>query len=92
MTAWFYIITNFKNTVLYSGVARCLKQRIWQHKSRKYPKSFSARYNVTKLGYYEAHNSMVDAIRREKQIKGGNRAQKLKLINSINPGWVDLYD
>jgi hypothetical protein len=56
------------------------------------PNSFSARYNLNKLVYYEAFHSIVEAIAREKQIKGGSRNKKEDLINSINSKWNDLYD
>jgi putative endonuclease len=61
------------------------------HKTKKYKNSFSARYNVDKLVYYEEHNSIITAREREKQIKSGSRARKIKLIESINPEWKDLF-
>ncbi|MFP9118618.1 GIY-YIG nuclease family protein [Flavobacterium sp. RNTU_13] len=86
-----YIITNHNNTVLYTGVTSDLHERISQHKQKRYPDSFSARYNLNKLVYFEAFQMIEDAITREKQIKAGSRAKKVKLIESINPGWEDLY-
>ena len=86
-----YIITNHNNTVLYTGVTSDLQERISQHKQKRYPDSFSARYNLNKLVYFEAFQMIEDAITREKQIKAGSRAKKVKLIESINPGWEDLY-
>jgi len=68
-----YILTGKKNSVLYSGVTSNLKERIIQHKNKKYPDSFSARYNLNKLVYYEELDSIGEAIKREKQIKGGSR-------------------
>ncbi len=59
---------------------------------KRYENSFSARYNLNKLVYYEQFQMIGDAIGREKQLKAGNRATKEKLINSINPNWNDLYD
>jgi putative endonuclease len=85
-----YIMSSPNNNVLYTGVTSCLKERVEQHKNKKYPGSFTAKYNVTKLVYYEVHNSMFSAISREKQIKAGSRKKKLDLINSLNPKWVDL--
>lgn len=76
--------------MLYTGVTSSLKDRIIQHKSSKYPKSFSARYNICKLVYYEYYGSITDAIKREKQIKGGSRKKKIALINGMNPEWLDL--
>ena len=87
-----YIITNKSNTVLYIGVTSNLPQRIEEHKQKRYENSFSARYNLNKLVYYEQFQMIGDAIGREKQLKAGNRATKEKLINSINPTWNDLYD
>ncbi|RBA28167.1 GIY-YIG nuclease family protein [Flavobacterium tibetense] len=87
-----YIITNKNNTVLYIGVTSNLPQRIEEHKQKRYENSFSARYNLDKLVYFEQFQMIGDAIGREKQLKAGNRAIKEKLINSINPNWNDLYD
>jgi putative endonuclease len=86
-----YIITNQRNTVLYTGVTSDLKKRVWQHKE-KLVGGFTKRYNVDKLVYYEALADMTGAIAREKQIKGGSRQRKLDLINGMNPEWRDLYE
>ncbi len=86
-----YIITNHNNTVLYTGVTSDLHERISRHKQKRYPDSFSSRYNLNKLVYFEPFQMIEDAITREKQIKAGSRAKKVKLIESINPGWEDLY-
>lgn len=77
-----YIITNKYQTVVYVGVTSNLPQRIIEHKNKKYPKSFSARYDVNILVYYEQFQWIGDAIAREKQIKAGSRAAKNK-IDSI---------
>ncbi|WP_445713548.1 GIY-YIG nuclease family protein [Flavobacterium sp.] len=87
-----YIITNKNNTTLYIGVTSNLIQRIEEHKQKRYQNSFSARYNLNKLVYYEAFQMIGDAIGREKQLKGGSRDAKIKLIESINPNWNDLYE
>ncbi len=87
-----YILTNKFNTTLYIGVTSNLAQRIAQHKSKHYPKSFSARYNLNKLVYFEAFQMIGDGIAREKQLKAGNSARKIALINEINPNWSDLTD
>jgi putative endonuclease len=87
-----YIMANVRNTTLYVGVTSDLYSRVVEHKEKKYPKSFTARYNVTKLVYYEPFFSIVEAIAREKQLKAGSRAKKEKLINSINPSWKDLFE
>jgi putative endonuclease len=85
-----YILTNKNNTVLYTGVTRDLEVRVWQHKRRSNLKSFTAKYNVDKLVYFEHFTHIVEAIGREKQIKGGSRQKKEALINKENPEWLDL--
>jgi putative endonuclease len=87
-----YVFTNKNNTVLYVGVTSNLKQRILDHQNKKYKNAFSARYNCNKLVYYECFNSIVEAIAREKQLKAGNRAKKLALINDFNINWEDLFE
>lgn len=87
-----YILFNKRNGTLYTGVTSNLKQRMYEHKSKVHEKSFTAKYGVDKLGYYEEYVLIKDAIAREKQIKAGSRAKKLQLIESMNPNWVDLYD
>ncbi|WP_299214457.1 GIY-YIG nuclease family protein [uncultured Dokdonia sp.] len=87
-----YILTNKNNTTLYIGVTAYLKERIIQHKEKVNKRSFTARYNLNKLVYYEAYQMIGDAIAREKQLKGGSRAQKIALIESINPQWNDLFE
>ncbi|MBL7932540.1 MAG: GIY-YIG nuclease family protein [Bacteroidia bacterium] len=87
-----YIITNSRHTTLYTGVTSNLSKRIHQHRNEFYPNSFSARYNLYKLVYYEVFSRIEDAIAREKQIKAGSRKKKEELINSINPVWKDLID
>ena len=87
-----YILTNYKNSTLYIGVTSNLPQRIIEHKEKKYQNSFSARYNLNKLVYYEQFQMIGDAIAREKQLKGGSRANKVDLINSLNPKWEDLFN
>ena len=85
-----YIMTNYKNTVLYTGVTNDLIRRVYEHKS-KVNEGFTKRYNINKLVYYEIAESAESAILREKQIKGGSRKKKIDLINSMNPEWDDLY-
>jgi putative endonuclease len=90
MRGFVYIVTNKNNTVLYTGVTNDLTVRITQHKEKKHPGSFSARYNLCKLVYYESFETIGEAIKREKLIKGGSRKKKLELINGLNPEWADL--
>lgn len=87
-----YILTNKNHTVLYTGVTSNLKTRVEQHKSKFHRNSFSARYNLDKLVYYEQFFDISQAIAREKQIKAGSRKKKMELINEFNPEWVDLYE
>ena len=89
---YIYILTNKYKSVLYVGVTSKLPQRIQEHKRKKYRKSFTARYNVDRLVYYESYISIKEAILREKQIKSGGRLRKIALIESMNPDWKDLYD
>ena len=87
-----YIITNKNNSTLYIGVTSNLIQRIEEHKQKRYQNSFSARYNLNKLVYYESFQMIGDAIGREKQLKAGSRKAKIERIESSNPNWNDLYD
>jgi putative endonuclease len=87
-----YIMTNQHNTVLYTGVSSDLVSRVWKHKNKVDKKSFTARYNINKLVYYEAAGEPEYAIQREKQIKSGSRQKKIDLIESMNANWVDLYE
>lgn len=87
-----YILTNPRNTVLYTGVTSNLKKRIWEHRTKLHPGSFTAKYNIGKLVYFEEYEDIRDAIAREKQLKAGSRAKKIELIECINPGWKDLFE
>ncbi|MCQ9637138.1 GIY-YIG nuclease family protein [Chryseobacterium sp. WG23] len=87
-----YIMTNKNHTTLYTGVTSNLPKRVQQHKEAYYSQSFTSRYNLYILVYWEAFQEIGDAIFREKQIKAGSRQKKLDLINSINPEWRDLTD
>ncbi len=89
---YIYIITNKNNTTLYTGVTNNLLTRVDQHKKKTNKKSFTSRYNIDKLVYYEVFDDSYNAIVREKQIKAGSREKKLNLINSMNPEWRDLFD
>ncbi len=89
--SYVYILANKHNTVLYTGVTRDLKRRIYEHK-QKFVKSSTSKYNVDKLVYYEVFDDIYNAITGEKQIKAGSRQKKIDLINSMNESWKDLYD
>lgn len=86
-----YILTNYTNSVLYTGVTSDLKRRVWEHRA-KLIDGFTKRYNIYKLVYYEATSSIESAITREKQIKAGSRKKKMELVDAMNHGWRDLYD
>lgn len=87
-----YILTNKRHTVLYIGVTSNLKRRLEEHKNKIRKSSFTAKYNVDKLVYYEIHSDMETAIIREKRLKSKNRAIKIALINSKNENWNDLSE
>ncbi|QHI36798.1 hypothetical protein IMCC3317_21680 [Kordia antarctica] len=85
-----YIITNKPKGVLYIGVTKDLKRRIRQHKNKVHPTTFSARYNLNILVYFENHEEKESALLREKRIKKWNRDWKVELIEKTNPNWEDL--
>lgn len=87
---YIYILTNTNNTVFYTGVTSDLGKRIKEHQTGKFSNSFTSRYNLVKLVYYEKFMSIDDAIYREKQIKAGSRKDKIGLINRLNPEWKNL--
>lgn len=84
-----YILTNKNNNVLYTGVTNNLERRISEHKN-KLTESFTAKYNVNKLIYYEVFGTPMEAISAEKKIKGWTRQKKLDLIKSKNPNFDEL--
>ena len=88
-TNYVYILSNKNNTVVYVGVTNNLERRINEHKAGTHD-GFTKKYNVNKLVYYESISSIVDAIKREKQLKGWRRDKKNALIESVNPQWNDL--
>jgi putative endonuclease len=85
-----YILTNVSKTMLYVGVTSNLTQRIWQHKQKIHHNSFTAKFNIHLLVYYEFYTSIGDAIKREKEIKGWRRSKKNALIQTENPKWETL--
>ena len=90
MQYYVYILTNENGNVLYTGITNDLIRRVYEHKNHLDKGSFTARYNVEKLVYYDVTPDVTAAIEREKQIKGWNRKRKDKLIESKNPNWDDL--
>ncbi len=83
-----YIMTN-KSRTLYTGVTNDLSRRVYEHK-HKLVSGFTARYNLTRLAYYETTSDVDAAIAREKQIKGWLRRKKIALVETVNPEWKDL--
>ena len=86
-----YIMTNKRNGTLYTGVTSNLPKRAFEHREGLVP-GFTAKYGCKILVWYEVHETMIEAITREKQIKAGSRKKKLALIESFNPDWKDLFD
>jgi putative endonuclease len=87
-----YILTNKTKTVLYTGVTSDISVRVWEHKNKVYPKSFTARYNCDRLVYYDFYLHIEEAIAAEKSLKGRSRTYKNNLISNFNPKWKDLYE
>ena len=92
MQYYVYILTNEKGNVMYTGVTNDLIKRVFEHKHHLDKGSFTARYNVEKLVYFEMTSDVKAAIEREKQIKGWNRKRKNQLVESMNPEYKDLYE
>ena len=86
-----YIMTNQYNGTLYIGVTSNIIKRVYEHK-QGFTRGFTKKYGCKILVYYEVFDDMLNAITREKQLKGGSRKKKLKLIHAFNPGWEDLYE
>ena len=89
-SAYVYIITNSKNTVLYTGSTGSIKKRVYHHKN-KLIAGFTKKYNVEKLVYLEICKDRNEALKRESQIKKGSRQRKILLLEKSNPSWTDLY-
>ena len=88
---WVYIVSSQRNGTLYIGVTNDLARRIHEHKTKALP-GFTSRHNVCDLVWYEEHTDINDAIAREKSLKRWERKWKLKLIEAVNPEWLDLYE
>ncbi|MFZ5391023.1 MAG: GIY-YIG nuclease family protein [Patescibacteria group bacterium] len=86
-----YILASTKNGTLYIGVTNNLINRVFQHKNNLVS-GFTSRYKIYKLVYYEKVGDILEAIKREKQLKKWNRSWKVELIESFNPSWKDLYN
>lgn len=86
-----YILASRRNGTLYTGMTDDLDRRVWEHREHIL-KGFTAKYDVTRLVWLEAHDSRESAFTRERRIKEWRRAWKLRLIEDANPDWRDLYD
>ncbi|MCB8926314.1 MAG: GIY-YIG nuclease family protein [Ardenticatenaceae bacterium] len=84
-----YLMASFQQ-VLYVGVTNNLERRIYEHKTKMHPQSFTARYNIDRLVYCESFSDIKDALAREKQIKSWRRSKKIALIEETNPRWKDI--
>jgi len=84
-----YIMASPSGT-LYIGVTNDVERRVWEHKHKESPSSFTRRYNITLLVYVETHSRIDDAIEREKEMKKWRRSKKVALIEAENPQWLDL--
>lgn len=91
-TYFVYILTNKNKTTLYIGVTNDLKRRLHEHKNNENKSSFTKRYNCFYLIYYEQFSRIVEAIAREKELKGWKRDKKEYLIHDFNPDWEFLND
>lgn len=89
--AYVYILTNKANTLFYIGISGNIKTRLFQHRKHLI-KGFTDKYNITKVIYIESFNSIIEAIEREKQLKGWKREKKIELIKTLNPNLKDLYE
>ena len=92
MDYWVYILSNKTGTTIYVGVTNNLMRRMYEHRNHLLPNSFTSKYDVTRLVYFESTSDAYAALTREKQIKGWNRRRKNALVESINPKWEDLYE
>lgn len=91
MPAYTYILSNKPKGILYIGVTTHLARRIYEHK-HKMIDGFSKKYHLINFVYAEEHQTIQEAIAREKQLKNWHRDWKIKLIESLNPQWDDLYE
>ena len=90
MQPYVYIMASKPRGTLYVGVTGNLVQRVWVHRDAIAP-GFTRRYGVHRLVWYEPHDLIADAMRREHNLKHWPRRWKIELIESMNPGWEDLY-
>ncbi|MDG1517257.1 MAG: GIY-YIG nuclease family protein [Flavobacteriales bacterium] len=87
-----YILTNYNNSVLYTGVTSNIKNRLFEHKNNTHPNSFTSKYNVKKLIFIQSFNTINEAIHFEKYVKRKSRKFKINLIDKNNPNWKGLEE
>ncbi len=87
---YIYILASKRNGTLYTGITNNLIRRVYEHK-QGFVDGFTRMYCINRLVYFEETNNISSALKRERQIKSWKRKWKLQLIESINPGWKDLY-
>ena len=92
MQYYVYILSNNHKNVIYTGITNDLVRRVYEHKYHLDKSSFTSRYNVDNLVYFQVTTDIDSAIAREKQIKEWNRKRKDKSIKATNPNWNDLYE
>jgi putative endonuclease len=91
MSGFVYIMASRKNGTLYTGVTSDLLHRVFEHKDKAHPNSFTAKYNVNRLVWYQEFDDITDAIAHEKRVKKWRRIWKIEMIEADNPEWDDLY-
>lgn len=90
MPYYVYMLASKKNGVLYVGITSDLVRRVHEHKTSPI-KSFTSRYNVSLLVWFEVYDDPLTAITREKELKKWRRSRKVELIEANNAEWHDLY-
>ena len=91
MAGYVYMMASRKHGTLYIGVTADIVRRVWEHRDKVFPESFTARYNVNRLVWYQEFDDITDAISHEKRMKRWRREWKVQLIEESNPEWDDLY-
>jgi len=91
MAFYVYILASRKDGAIYIGVTNDLVRRVYEHRQKAVP-GFASKYNITRLVWFEIYDDPVSAITREKELKKWKRNWKIKLIETDNPEWLDLYD
>ena len=91
MNYYVYILTNETNVAMYIGVTRDLVRRVYEHRNHLDPESYTTKYNIHKLVYFEHTTDVRVALEREKQLKHWRRSKKNALVETMNPEWKDLY-